>query len=1123
MATKASMFLWVVVIGIILLGVLYFVKTKKDEGFLTYYGPRPSYYDERLGKVGNYDHLINDQPAYEKLGRMKYNKFSDSNDIGKGNFLRTEDEGVIAKGTELMRQSMNTTDPTPSQYANTLLGLQSIQSSAELAPANGMMLEAKKCEALRSREKCSILDDPNYANCGVCLKGGTPYSYENPGKHIGGLLIVGDDRQEADLTGELPEPSIGDCPVGKFFINKQKCEREANRLDCSEAGESGGFDGGRTVEGRDVISSKCAQVPKKSLDTFIYEPKTRSFNLGLRALTPTGTGRCRIYIYKGNAQVGFAENSKPGVEFVVQLANVKEGDELSVVVATETPYRIKGNSELFLFTDSGPKSTIYDRCQRIGASVASSAQMTDASNAGAQFCPESGQPGGWGADFFGYPSQAVSSNCGKTVIVQKSNESESWPVWCYGIKPKQDDESKKVFPSSIAKWFTPYNNSIPSQSGKPPMKSRYGEGGDYEAQSERGILLQWEMSSPDSISNRTIPFEPTIVQVDGLNAKNGNLQLLRKFGTFDKSSFFQSPRPTSTSKMLRNQFWIWGNKDTSQQTRFTVQVPGIFLDSYYEEDREVSSVGPLVGIASTANLLRTSPCLKEGQVAGRYSIECLTNLFVGSGGNPTKGKLATTNGGLTQLNSMGDMDNISEYLMGLYAIATTGRDSEGNKVGTTIKERTDIVNDAAQKMLGIDIASPCEEIKEDDRGNIIIVTKQGYKDAECLDYLWYNTGKDKSKGEDDWDRNISNTYESIGQRFSGLTSQEGTKASRTKYPFQTCQRLGSYSPKNVDGTPNRVNMDLANSKGGIPEIQRFYNSVYQRANNIKGPTDPGDQTTVTDQRNAIQQCYGLKKAIKIDFSPEGLWGKSGTSDKIQFMKIDPERQRTDQYWRLNSLPTSPLRQAFTIIKDTTPNKSYYKNPTNGFVNHWAVLGGQFGLGPSDQLVLKTDNLSTSENIFTVSDANEMVDRDGIVWNRLANIQMKNLGCFGGGAITSFMYTTGSPPGDPRSPQYMSRGGATQEARTQDCVNLMEATNFFCKNNPSSPYCPKDSEFKGYDVCAIRWGQTNIGRSYGRFKSNPGQPMDDYKVFGNTDCDLNGYTMQVTQVVGPSPGASWWDR
>jgi hypothetical protein len=259
-------------------------------------------------------------------------------------------------------------------------------------------------------------------------------------------------------------------------------------------------------------------------------------------------------------------------------------------------------------------------------------------------------------------------------------------------------------------------------------------------------------------------------------------------------------------------------------------------------------------------LMRTSPCLKDDQNPGAYSIECLANLFVSSGGNMANGKLATEDGGLVQLNKMGDMDAISLYLTNLYALATTGRDATGAPIGKDRESHIAAINNAAQLLFGFDITTPCEDISEDSTGNIMVIPRVGALSSDCLDYLWLNTGNDRDRGSEDTGRisKIKNTYTTIGDRYSGLRSAEGSKDSRTKYPFQACQRTGSSAPVDQNGAINAQNVSLANSKGAVQAVQDWYDTIHKQAN-----TGTGTEEGSKNQANFIDACYGIKKAITV--------------------------------------------------------------------------------------------------------------------------------------------------------------------------------------------------------------------------------------------------------------------
>ena len=817
-----------------------------------------------------YDYVDSDRATYINQGKAKYNSFSDTMDVAKGNFIHNDDPVAISQATAKIQSAFMTSDLDPDDLEDTIMGIKPLKTTAQLAPPNMVLAEAKKCESLRGRGMCGKIGSGEYKNCGLCIKGGSPYSYDNAAKHIGGLLILSDHKEEQKLTSPSAnvqyQPTIGDCPSGYFFVDSDTCKKEVNRLNCKEVGESGGFNGGKTIEGKDFIN-QCAYSPGASENHFIYEPKTRKFDVNLRALAPTGTGLCKIFVYNSTTRikVGYAESSTPGIEFIVPIKNVSEGVTLDIEIAMEVPFRRMGNSELFLFTSgyNQTKETAQARCLRIGATHATKTQMLDAIENGAQICST-----GIGSDFGGFPGQASLSGCGTKgfndwTYKDKNSETPKGGAWCFGVKPPVSINTNHI-PGNPLPWFQSHGAaSNPSQAELGNIWSRFGD--DYKAPYDRGILLQWEMVDyPGRKSVRTISFQPTIVLVNDLGPNNistdgfQTFKILRQLGTYANSTEITSPRPSSRSAMLKNQFWIWSNKKESQFVKFTAKVPGIFLDTYYIEDTNLARNGAFVGDPNTNKLLKVSPCLREGQIAGKYSLDCLKNLFISAGGDLYLGKLTKENGGLTQLNAKGDMDQIADYLSDLYTIATTGKDQNGVKVGKNNKEHTKMINEAAQLMFGFDISSPCEDINEDERGNIIIRQKIGKIDADCLDWLWMNTGSDSQRGDGDSTRQIPNTYTSIGERFSGLRRNEGSTSAREKFPFQTCQRSGSKAPINYEGRPNTAAILEANSKGSIANIQKWYDSIFQTAN--KETNEPRKSL---DQSNAIKYCYGISKSKEI--------------------------------------------------------------------------------------------------------------------------------------------------------------------------------------------------------------------------------------------------------------------
>lgn len=653
-----------------------------------------------------------DRETYIRRGQERYNKFSDTNDVTKGNFAGANDAQEMEATNEDLQAVSRTAAMVPDPDAPTYQGVEGVGTRYKVAPPSALLGDARRCEAKKGRDACAALGSEDMKSCGVCIKGGTAYGAPDAeGRHIGGLLILDDDREmfaeEAKNTGRAPtyKPTLGECPDGYFFVDKAECVKAANRQDCKEAGESGGFEGGRNIEGRSVVD-KCAAAPLMGDTTYVFDTKGRSFDVFLRVIPPNGT---RVDINVNGKSVAFEKEGRYRVE------KTKEGTQTTIVVTEKAPYVSKDGVE------------------------------------------------------------------------------------------------------------------------------------------RRAVLLQWE----DESGRRRANFEPSLLSVNGRAPDAEQIFAnLRKFGTYGKSTQIDGPRGTQGEKMYLTAPWVWSNVPTAESVTFVAKVPGTFLDPVYPEDRAVAPIGPLITQKATMELLRASPCMKPDQKPGKYSLACLKTLFIGSGGDFFKGKLASD--GLEKLNRIGDgsAETISGYLTGLYTLATRGKTPAGMKGSMTE------INDAAMKMFGFEIVSPCEDIMEDEDGRIKLVPKVGGLEAECLDYLWMNTGNDRSRGNEDGSRytSLKNTYMYIFDRFSGLRSNEGTKKERAAAPFTACQRTGTMAPIGTNGKPNTVAMLEANSKGSLPAVQDFYSDIHAKANYWGGAGNAKNAVAKAAHDAALEKCYGIKRS-----------------------------------------------------------------------------------------------------------------------------------------------------------------------------------------------------------------------------------------------------------------------
>lgn len=898
---------WIVflILVIVLFMVLGHQKDKK-EGFMS---------------IDDYKNVERDQ--YIQMGRQRYNNLSAPIDIFRPGITRSLNESGVAALNSKINNALisNIIVPTRDFITNTTIEKSVVRD--KFPSENNVLKEAKKCEAKQTRDSCAILSDPEYAKCGVCILGGTDSMEKRKGNHIGGMLVLEKDRRMAEKLASdtggtaVYEPTTGSCPAGHLYVDRYKCEKAVNRQNCKEVGQTGGFLGGKTIEGKDVVGESCAYCPQSGEENlFLYEPKTRDFPIAIRVITPTGTGMNEVRIDGWNREtqretVLASGQAIGGNEIYLNLSGqVSEGQDIKIRVIQQFPHIPRGKEELFHFHGyQYTKEQAANLCSSVGSRQATSEELRDGYNKGAQNCSY-----GWLADkdnavglvmqvakmrndldggktntdgWCGPPSQpgAKIDNLWIHEGKQLTKENAKFAAWCYGIKPKVGEYRA---PDGTAIRVDPFfrsvgNRSVPSQEDKPSIASQYGD--DYVAPNYRAVIIQWEMRTEADPAPRRAPIESSIVNVMGQNPNTVTtdgfkiFKILRRRGMFSSSvrnrnAMILSPNSSTNSSIIANQYWIWSNQNDNREFYFTAKVPGIFINPFYAEDTLLCPRGPIVGERSTLDLLKMSPCLKEGQRPGNYSIDCLKFLFQGAGGDIYNGELSPIKGDISRLmfkdNKALEQDDILEVLSELYSIATRGRNADGIIVSqNNKKERRRIINDAGMKMFGMEIVTPCEEVSESVTGDIVLQPKTAPFDAECLDYLFLNTSTDKSRGMEGLrNTTLSATYTSIGDRYSGLRlNEKDTPEAMEKFPFQTCQRAGLAAPMNEKGQVNMAAISAANAaalarSGSLRDAQNYFNGIFTKANMTVDGEGTSNMELVKEQEDAINKCFGIKKVIE---------------------------------------------------------------------------------------------------------------------------------------------------------------------------------------------------------------------------------------------------------------------
>ena len=255
---------------------------------------------------------------------------------------------------------------------------------------------------------------------------------------------------------------------------------------------------------------------------------------------------------------------------------------------------------------------------------------------------------------------------------------------------------------------------------------------------------------------------------------------------------------------------------------FMITNPFTFLDTGSEDAAKCPSA-PFVTTAAGAEILDSSPCYKKGQQPGKYSQDCVQNLFESSGctskGTSYPSSAITTQ--KLQFDANGttlSLGGISDTIYKMYNRASTGRDTAGEQLAI------DEWNVDSKACLGKTVTSVCDKY---DRRN-------GPLGVDCLSYLWQNSGeKERVPG------GVGATY-THGRQVASLSGTTNTY----------CRTSGSMAPVDANGKVNTAAVQTARSKGGVDGVRNFYESISKIANDNSLPDE--------QRQDAIQQCYGIQ-------------------------------------------------------------------------------------------------------------------------------------------------------------------------------------------------------------------------------------------------------------------------
>lgn len=246
-------------------------------------------------------------------------------------------------------------------------------------------------------------------------------------------------------------------------------------------------------------------------------------------------------------------------------------------------------------------------------------------------------------------------------------------------------------------------------------------------------------------------------------------------------------------------------------------IPFTFVDTAMQESYLCQN-GPYITKPSSVAVLESDPCYAKGAAPGKYSLECLQNIWM-SNGCTESGKYYPSNASTASLlmskpnGSFRTLNDIADFIYNQALITSTGIDENG------VSQKLRDWSSASVFCTGVAITSPC----------MGPATKTGPLPTECLSYLWNNLGANNSDGP---------TY-----TIAGGTSLDGT----TTNP-QFCQSSGTLSPIDANGKVNEPAIKWWQTKGGVDSVKKIMSGLYAAAN------APGS----TDEERApyFTQCYG---------------------------------------------------------------------------------------------------------------------------------------------------------------------------------------------------------------------------------------------------------------------------
>ena len=278
--------------------------------------------------VENFDSIDDFQALDKKFTNLKarrYNGISDSMNDFLGGYLNSRGDNED-QASELIKGTMNSTvvvNSTNTPSGSLLMGL---KSGATHSPNSEVLGKIKFCEALKGNgeDVCTALDNPAYAECGVCLKQGTD-SQSKP--TVGGLYFGKYDRMSQDELQKNVDPmfrkirpTVGKCADFKNFVTTgDRCRKRRQQMLCEATNALPAMS--------PDANNNCSQCVEQGL-TFLYRgSKSNDFSVNLHLLCEGSV----VIQSRGKQTTYSSPTGQAGLYYLKVSLMLKENETISFV------------------------------------------------------------------------------------------------------------------------------------------------------------------------------------------------------------------------------------------------------------------------------------------------------------------------------------------------------------------------------------------------------------------------------------------------------------------------------------------------------------------------------------------------------------------------------------------------------------------------------------------------------------------------------------------------------------------------------------------------------------------------------------------------------------------------